>query len=318
MKIKTENLLSVDREQWDRISATGSFFQTFPWVEICSAGLDAEAVFVCIYEKDKLIAGMPGIIVSRFGFKSFLSMPYDTYGGALFDSDLASEKRREIAVKLLSYVISMRFSAIIITDQKQYLKSEISNSSRLAFTQIVDMGENPTLDPPDKKIMGHIRAGQKRDSQIVDIQTTEQLDRFYELYRQTAERHGDKIPRHAKRFFETICDKLAGPDKMIFIALMVDDKMAGAHLGFLDSDTLINWQTVSDYELRQFKSNHLLMHEAASRAIKKGIRYINLGASPGGADGLVDFKQRWGGVRNEYDIITIKRGLRAVIDRWRG
>lgn len=319
MNIRIENLQTVDRIKWAKLVEAGSFFQSYDWVDICATGLDGEAVFICSYEREKLIAGFPGIIVKRYGFRSFLSMPFDTYGGVLFSGEFPNDEKENIAAELLSHIRSQNYSAVIITDRKRILRNGVPASAiRTAFTQMVDLGDEPELEPPDKKIMGHIRSGQRLDSQIVDIETDEQVRQFYGLYCETARRHGDKSPRLSLTFFETVFNKLSGSDKMIFIAVMVDQNMVGARLAFIDNKNLINWHMVSDYDSRQYKANHLLMYETMTRAIKRGVRYVNLGASPEDAVGLIDFKKRWGGVQEEYDIITFKSGIRTVIDRWRG
>jgi lipid II:glycine glycyltransferase (peptidoglycan interpeptide bridge formation enzyme) len=84
-------------------------------------------------------------------------------------------------------------------------------------------------------------------------------------------------------------------------SLLEDSRMVGSCINFIHGDTLFNWQNVSDYSKRYLRPNHVLIADAIEYAIERGIKKINLGASPPYAHSLIDFKKRWGGERVNYD-----------------
>jgi lipid II:glycine glycyltransferase (peptidoglycan interpeptide bridge formation enzyme) len=182
------------------------------------------------------------------------------------------------------------------------------------FTHIVslDSQDGPW---PHPKIRYDIRTGLKADSEIVRLERPEQIDDFYHLYRMTARRHGGKGPFRDKKFFEILFDYLHNTDKLYWTGLLAEDSLVGSQIHFIHENTLFNWQTVSNYEKRQYKPSQLLMNDAVEKAISLGLGKVNLGASPSDAGGLIRYKERWRGTRIEYNIYTSRSRLRRLIRR---
>jgi hypothetical protein len=64
-----------------------------------------------------------------------------------------------------------------------------------------------------------------------------------------------------------------------------------------------------DKSFAHLKPNQYIRFMMCRRAAQEGLRYLNLGASPPGADGLTYYKRRWGGQVYQYRCLTLKRGL---------
>lgn len=92
-------------------------------------------------------------------------------------------------------------------------------------------------------------------------------------------------------------------------------KLIASHLNFIHGGTLANWRIVWDYDERHLKPNQVLMHDAIRTAGRRGIEYVNLGASPADAAGLIEYKERWGGMKVEYDILTFRSPIRRLLGR---
>ena len=97
--------------------------------------------------------------------------------------------------------------------------------------------------------------------------------------------------------------------------MMADDVMIGSRISFLHGGSLFNWQAVSDYRYRRFKANQVLLDEAVRRGRAAGAATINLGASPPDAEGLIDYKERWGGRRVVYDVLSGRSGIFRMVKR---
>ncbi|MBN2071882.1 MAG: GNAT family N-acetyltransferase [Candidatus Krumholzibacteriota bacterium] len=316
MEFRVIDRKSLDVPAWEKLTAESSFFHSHYWVDTCVDGLSpgTHAEFLCGYEGDLLIAGMPAVITRDFGFKSFYSMPYGTYGEVVMADGVNGSTRDEFYLHLVKYLKKRRFSRIAITDFDRNFSgmSEPFLDHSETFTHIIYLDDNEEHTPPDRKINGHIRAGQKADTEIICIKTREQLNAFYRLYEMTEKRHGSIKPLYSKHFFNSILKHLSNTEMLYWNCLMFGDRMVGSCINFIYAGTLFNWQTVSDYEYRRFKPNHILLSEAIDVGISMGIRKINLGASPSYAHSLIDYKERWGGVRVGYDTYLSDSWLRRL------
>jgi len=319
MEFKIFDRSSLDVKMWNELAVNGSFFHTRQWADICSRGLgyNANSIFITGIEDGKLIIGMPAIITKSFGFKSFYSMPFGTYGEVILRKEIDETKRDIFNTHLINYLKSKHFSRIAITDfEGKFAKiSEPFLSSLPAFTHIINLNGDDKYSPPDKKINGHIRAGLKAETKEIIINNKMHLDAFYKLYLMTGKRHEQRKPLYSKRFFFTILDVLNNSSMLYWNALIENEKMIGSCINFIHNGTLFNWQTVSDYSKRHLKPNHVLLTSAINLAIKNGIKKINLGSSPVYAHTLIDYKERWGGIRVNYDCYVSDSWYRKMLSK---
>jgi len=295
----------LDRENWKEMARSGTFFQTLEWADICSGGLGfrAEGVFLTGYADGEMISGMPAIITRKFGFRSFYSMPYGTYGEMITKGAMDEEQRDIFNANLIKFLKRGRFSRISITDFEGRL-SEVGEPFLTwspSFTHIIKLDSLSDYIPPDERILEQVRNGLKSGTTRIAIRTDDDLNSFYDLYLMTEKRHGQRTPLYSKRFFRAILDTLCNSNMLYWNALLEDSRMVGSCINFIHGDTLFNWQNVSDYSKRYLRPNHVLIADAIEYAINRGIKKINLGASPPYAHSLIDFKRRWGGVRVNYD-----------------
>jgi hypothetical protein len=319
MDCKEFDYQSLDKPAWEKLSSHGSFFHTHSWMRICIEGLSpgVDGVFLCGYENGRLAAGMPAIVTNHFGFRSFYSMPFGTYGEAVFAPGLEHGERESFYRFLIDFLNKNRFSRIVITDFDGSLAG-IDNSllrRERCFTHIISLNGNEEHNPPDKKVNGHIRAGQRAETEICRLTDTEQLEAFYALYELTEGRHGRRHPLYRKQFFESVLRHLGDTDTLYWNCLMFEGKMIGSCINFIFNGSLFNWQTVSDYNNRRLKPNHVLLADAIQRGVETGVKEINLGASPHDAQGLIDYKERWGGVRFDYECYSYNSLLRRLMRR---
>jgi hypothetical protein len=318
MNLHIQTREGIDKSAWDDLAGQYSFFQTIAWVDICLRGITgSEALFLIIDYNGRPVAGMPGLITGNFGSTSFLSMPYDTYGGIAFHELVDDRARAVWQEELLNYCSLRRFGKTIIVDFSSEMTDMASAgfSRQLAFTHIIDLRGVSQYSPPDKKIAGHLRKGERSGLRIERITTSACLSDFYEIYAKTERRHGRKRPRHPKRFFAAIFDVLGGSSQLLWLAALHEETMIGAQINFVQGGTLFNWQTVSDFDYRSMKPNHILLKHAIDFALEHNIDEVNLGASPAEAEGLIDYKERWGGQKREYGIYIKRRGLRRLVGR---
>ncbi len=310
---------SLDRPAWEKLSRYGSFFHTHRWMRICIDGLTphVDGIFICGFENGALVAGMPAIVTKHFGLSSFYAMPYGTYGETVFDPSLEADRRAEFYRFLIDYLKTQRFSRVAITDFDGTLHGITTNQLKCerCFTHIISLNGNEEHNPPDKKVNGHIRAGQRAETNITRLTSQEQLEEFYSLYELTERRHGRRRPLYRKEFFASILRHIGDSETLYWNCLISEGAMIGSCINFIFNGSLFNWQTVSDYESRRLKPNHVLLADAIRRGVEAGVKQVNLGASPHDAQGLIDYKERWGGIRVDYDCYCYNSWIRRLLKR---
>lgn len=311
---------SLDRSDWDSLIAGHSFFSAIQWIDVCTEGLGrkAHSIFLCGYEGNRLVAALPAILTRRWGVRSFYSLPYGTYGGVFWSAGAPIDSKGTALAHLSAHFRKARYARVVIADYDNSLCDWIHNGieRRPAFTHIIDLSRGE-YHPPDKKIEQHIQIGLKAEPEIVPLHTASQVGEFYALYSATEARHGRAKPILPRRLFDVLFERLIGTDMLYWIGLYAAGRMIGSQINLIFGDSLINWQTVSDHDMRHFKPNHLLLMNAITYARSRGLAQVNLGASPPEAEGLIDFKERWGGVRRNYDIISLRSSGMKMLERWR-
>ena len=318
MEFRAVKRQELDCAAWQALVCCASFFQTSQWADICVDGWgpQAQSVFLCGYERGRLAAGMPAIIIRRLGLQSLYSMPNDTYGGPVFSEDYDPAAKKVFLERMANFIQRRKFSRAVITDfagsLSEWRQPGLTRTRHFTHILVLD-----TIDEyrPHKKIAYDLRAGEKTDAAIIKIETALQVAEFYRLYRTTEARHGRRRPRYTRRFFETILTHLAGSEMLYWTGLTTEDVLIGSQIHFAYGETLFNWQTVSEYEKRDYKPSQILMNDAIRYAAARGLHAVNLGASPPDAAGLIRYKERWGGKRVEFDILAMRSILRRLVGR---
>ncbi len=318
MDIRCYRLADLDTAAWDALTSHATIFHSRYWANVCEHGLRslAQAMFYIGYLDGTPVAGCPLVTTRKMGLTSAYSMPFGTYGG-IIESDSGSDGHKVELIKHLQREFSNSgYSMISIVNSPTagdipwggYLRDEYS-------THIIPLPGDDQYYPDDKKIEGHIRAGLKRGGEIIPIESESQVGDIIQLYHETERRHGRIRPIMPDNLFislfQTFCDNPA----LYWTALLAENRIIGSMINLFYRDTMMNWQTVSDYEMREYKPNQLLLADAIAEAQRRGMLYINLGASPPDAEGLRDYKSRWGGREEKYAIYSKVSHLRKLIGR---
>jgi hypothetical protein len=322
MEFRIIDRKSLDVAAWESLTRNASFFHTHQWVDTCVDGLSpgSRAEFLCGFEGGRLVVGMPAVITKQLVFKSFYAMPYGTYGEAVLAEGTNGNTRDEFYVHLVKYLKKGRFSRISITDFDRTLSEMVEPflRPRDLFTHIIYLDTENGHTPPDKKIFGHIRSGERADTEICRVRTRDQLNEFYKLYEMTEKRHGAIRNLYSKHFFASILKHLGDSDMMSWTCLNSEGQMIGSKINFIFNGSMFNWQTVWNYEFRHLKPNHVLLSDSIRMAVENGISTLNLGSSPSDAHSLIDFKERWGGVKVDYDSYLSDSWFRRLFGRLSG
>ncbi len=181
MEFKILNRRSIDEDAWEKLSLSASFYHTLKWVDICIKGFGAEAIFLCGYDNDKLICGMPAIILRKMGMHTFLSMPNGTYGGVIWGNDITRDNKEQFIKSLGEFLRGKSYSKISIADftNNLTLLKKPKFSRKTVFTHTMQCSDGFV---PSKKTLVEIKTGEKSGGEIISVDSLVLVDQFYSLY----------------------------------------------------------------------------------------------------------------------------------------
>ena len=90
---------------------------------------------------------------------------------------------------------------------------------------------------------------------------------------------------------------------------MTDGAAAASHINLIEGDMLVNWQVYYDKQFSSAKPNQYLLIDAIRRGYNAGVRRVNFGATPDDAEGVRNYKEKWGGTPYSYQTLIHRRGL---------
>ncbi len=308
MSFKIYSGEDLPHQKWNSLTAD-SFFASPAFASLWRI-FGGREIFLVEEKSNSFQAGMAGVVFGGGWLRRFKSMPDGLYGGPHFNSECSQDDK----VKFIEEIVSYLHKGSFIRDDIYIPREELRNdffSRKEGFTHIIEF-EGSTYKPPDPKVRTDIRHGQKGAGEVCSRLDIEHLEDFHHLAIDTAARHGTK-PRYPREFFQRLL-KIAGTDpRVVWPAVIFEGKLAASHIYFLERGDIFYWQSYSDKNFATLKPNHLLLNYIIDYALKKGIRRLNLGGSPPGAENLIKFKENWGGKEYRYPYYTHIGGLGKIL-----
>ena len=195
-------------------------------------------------------------------------------------------------------VASENYSKIFVQDFHREFEEPQGFEVTQCETNLVDIAD-PEWEPPDAKIRSEIRKAGREGIQVIPFDPGKHFDSFISLMEQTERRH-DNAPRYSPAFFAALAELSRSDERIYWAHVEVDGRAAASHIYLIDGDMALNWQVYFDKEFSWLKPNQYILYDTAKKCRERGIRTINLGASPGDAEGLAVYKEKWGGITYKY------------------
>jgi len=263
-------------------------------------------VYWAVEEDDRIIAVMPGVEHGCGPLKRFQAMPDGLYANIVY-TDTAEEKKRDIAYTLLNALAGHGYLKLHISDYYRHYEKIPEVEVLPCRTTLVDIAAGDWT-PPDKKIQSEIRKAEREGVAVQEFNPDLHFDNFITLMRQTERRH-EREPKYPPEFFRALA-ALAGTDnRVIWRYVAVDGEAAASHIYFIESDMVLNWQIYFNKKFSYLKPNQYILYNTAKELSVRGVCYLNLGASPGDAEGLEKYKNKWGGKTYEYPCYRVRSFL---------
>lgn len=300
--IRTEILNGEDALQFiSRCRASGArphFFQSEIWMHVLDGYRGFVPFCIAVTEARGAVAYMPFLRLQRYGFSEAYSMPFGTYGGLVSLGDSSCESRRQAFREIEAREFS-RVNIVSLSDSSEHLGDQFVTHE--CKTHVLDLTGKKLEDIADRLSENHKRnmwAARENDLEISELNDSAGIEKYLEMTGETADRHGGS-PTYDRELYERVLERIDTKNRRWRIAYKDGEPCAG-HLYFVYRDEMFYWDGCSSDLGREVSANFLLFYEAIEHSLKHGLKTLNFGASPAGAESLVRFKRGWGAESKRY------------------
>jgi len=312
MPLSIKKLNQIDEKKWESLVSTSkhsSFYHTKIWSEIWEKSFpDCEALFF-ILEEQNYIAGLPLIKFRKKGFHSFFSMPFGAYGGII--GNLSEEQKIQLLRDVVQFVSEKKHLRLQIVDFfGQNKELETLNFKKIStFTHQINL-ENPKSESGFQK-RGYEQS-LKKGLNVKEVDTMGEVKICYQLYLTTAEKHQLKQVKYPLKFYENLFSVKTNSNHLKWWIVSKEKQIMAYQINFVFKDTLYYWDGGSSADFLPDRPNDALMGHSLKWAKENKFKFYNLGGSPRESEGLIRFKEDWGGERKDYFICEKESALGRI------
>jgi len=292
--------------------AGDSFFASRGFLELWRTRGGTPVVW-SIHDAGAVAGILPGVEFGVGPLTRFTSMPDGCYGGAGWDPAVARERGR-LAATLLDH-LSRRYARIHLFDLRNSLPAHGAFARPRIETRLVNI-EAADWEPADAGLRAQIRKAARERLRIEAFRAEAHMDRFLALSAATYRRRGLRL-RYDRRFFDALAALASRDPRVAWRWCEYHGRAVCSHIYFIEGDMLQSWQSYFDKSFSALKPNPAIRFAACRELAARGVRWLNLGSTPPGADGLLYYKERWGGNRIEVPALVRVRGLGRLAEAWR-
>ena len=316
-----EVLSPPDAAAWDGLAAEAedaTVFHRSAWARLWSAAWPgARWQAIALRDGGVLAAGLGFIARHGPGGSRILSMPDGTYGGPLVRRGLSDPARARRL--LLEEWGRMARARGVLASQLTWLDGDRGQAPAglerdEGFTQVVALGSDfpAAFQRLSHGIRSRVRQAEESGLALRAVMEPAGVRAYHDLVVRNARRHGSR-PRPLSLYLGVL-EHLVPLGLARFDLVEREGAVVGGGLHLLDGRRAMNWLTVADEAQRQLRPTHLVIAHWLRELSARGYREYDLGGSPAGAKGLIEFKESWGAARRP--VLTLRR--RSLLHRLLG
>jgi hypothetical protein len=312
MEFKLLYLGELEEKKWEELllgSPSSTFYHKSSWAKVWFSSLVyfTPLFFVSLDEEGNYTSGFPFILSDKYRLKRAYSMPFGTYGGLISSESLRGEQTENIYEKIEDEFKKLKIVSAEVTDffGNQNILSQFGYKTAKGYTHILDLAKDEA-NPVHKTKRGAIQA-EKKGVQVSPLLSTERIKECYELVKKRDKRYGLKRSKYPLGLYENIWNTFESGKELLWRTATIENRIIAFQINFLFKDTIYYWEGASELEALPLRPNDALFSDTTQWGISQGYRFLNFGGSPQGAEGLVRFKQAWGGEKRDYTIYVKKR-----------
>jgi hypothetical protein len=252
------------------------------------------------------VAALTAVEFGHKPLKRLQSMPDGLYSSLVMLDD-SGRNAPDAAKAILEAIAGAGYAKLYVNDFYGQLVGANACETIDCYTTLVDIAR-PGWRPPDKKIRSEIRKAEREGIRLLKFDPGRHFHKFLALMEGTERRHG-RQPKYSAEFFGTLAELAREDERIHWVYVDADSQAAASHIYFVENDMVLNWQIYFDKAFSHLKPNQYILFHTALKLAGQGVTTLNLGASPAGADGLVEQKQKWGGRAFRYPCYCAKSML---------
>ncbi len=295
----------------------GTFFQGCDWLTLWN-GRPGYKGAICLLESgNRTLAYFPFCRRSRLGFSECYSMPMGTYGGAvsLGDDDMTAELTREF-IRWCDEQDIDRVNVVEYASEKNNAYSGFVRNVLTTHVLGIDADEVILHRNLSNNHRRNLDKTARTDFAVVPVRSTADVEAYFSLVKESADRHGSK-PRYDLAFYMDMLSTVSS-DSLIWQIVYAGDCACCGHIYFTWNNEAIYWDGCSSEIGLDMRANFHLFWFNILGFRHDGVRMLNFGASPSGADNLVGFKEGWGAEQVSYYEYDRQKKLYGGLKNLRG
>jgi len=271
--------------------------------------LGGKSVYWACYDGDRCMGLLPSVQFGRGRLARLQAMPDGLYARVHF-SEIGCD-RQKIVRMILAAMTEAGYARVYVNDYYRQFPDHPGFDVQESRTSLVNV-DMEEWQPPDKKLQSEIRKAQREDVVAREFALETDFHRFVDLMRHTEKRHGRK-PKYPSEFYHALARLAMQDARMRWLVCDCDGQLAASHIYLVEDDQLLHWQAFFDKEYSRLKPNQAIMFAVVSEMKSRGIRFLNLGATPEYAATLLDYKEKWGGETYGYPCLVRKSWLGRLL-----
>jgi hypothetical protein len=170
--------------------------------------------------------------------------------------------------------------------------------------------------PEDAALRREIRKAERAGVEVVPYDSDRDRDGLLRLAAHTYQRHG-VAARYSPSFFDGLATLARRDPRIRWVWCEHGGEPVCSHIFFIEGESMQLWQLYFDKRFSFLNPNAYIRHRMGCEAMAAGLRIMNLGSTPAGAEGVTRNKSRWGGREVLYHSLVRTTGAVALLARVR-
>jgi ribosomal protein S18 acetylase RimI-like enzyme len=286
-------------------SPLATVFHSLEWLRVYEEfSPTTRQYMVCAWHGPDLVAAMPVTVFSRLGAIAVFSSGFSAYGGPVARPDCPQGVVDRVCEVFVRRFLRWHTVMAAVQDFGDVCGSLASHGFRRSpsFTHLINLphtpGELEGLWPAPAKYRKAMRrvgyAGIRVElaASLQDFEASQKLISSHYVMQ-------GRRP-YPQQLYEAIQRLVAeGTNFRLFVAKK-DGCVVGALLCVFALRRAFGWWLAVMPQYKAYQVSDALWDAAVRKAIEEGCDYMDMGASPSDRDGIVIFKEKWGGRKREF------------------
>lgn len=296
------SIVSLDDSPEDLIDnlAQEYFFSSTNFARLWRAA-GGNPVCLLLQSEGQTVGCMNAVEFGAGALKTFQAMPNGCYSRLLV-ADKNELDMTAVAKQIGEAVRSKGYRRSIITDFYGHYQSLNGFECTKHETQLVDISDK-NWEPPDSKLRQQIRKARSEGIEVVDFERDRHIGGFMKLVKLHEKRRRVKS-KYNQKFFTALAEIVKKDKRLIWKYCEREGAPVASSIFFRERDSLIHWQMYYDERFSNLQATKYIPYSVIRDSADPGIKYLNLGATPAGAEGAEFYKLKWGGKSASYKCYT--------------